>query len=172
MYAVSALAGVALLTGVGIVVVQSLGDGNMTDWLTEVEEEPVPVEPQVAPALDPAAPVVVLNGTSMPGFGAVVDGIITQNQWGQILFSGDAAASDVEISAVFYSAPEDEAAALGLAKELGGVSIYQNDEYAQEYGARLVVLLGADYAGPGSEQFVPAEPEAAEEEVAEEEPAE
>ena len=90
---------------------------------------------------------------------ACPNGAITQNGWGQILFSAPAASSDVKISAVFYSTPEDEAAALGLAKELGGVSTFQSSDY-DEYGARLIVLLGVDYAGPGSDQLVVPEPAA------------
>ena len=46
-----------------------------------------------------------------------------------------------------------------LAKELGGVSTFQGSDY-DEYGARLIVLLGADYAGPGSDQLVVPEPAA------------
>ena len=79
--------------------------------------------------------------------------MITQNGWGQILFSAPAASSDVQISAVFFSKPEDEPAALALAKELGGVSTFQSSDY-DEYGAKLIVLLGSDYAGPGSDQLV------------------
>ena len=45
------------------------------------------------------------------------------------------------------------------AKELGGVSTFQSSDY-DEYGARLIVLLGADYAGPGSDQLVVPEPAA------------
>ncbi|NLA66102.1 MAG: hypothetical protein GX862_09335 [Leucobacter sp.] len=157
-YLLSALIGVALLTGVGILVVQTTG-ADVSSWLDEEEEIEAPApEPTVEAVLDPTAEVVVLNGTAMPGFAAIVDSIITQNQLGQILFSGDAAATDVEISAVFYGSVADEAAALGLAKELGGVSTYQSYEYLQEYGARLVVLIGADYGGPGSDQLVIPEP--------------
>jgi len=153
LYLVSALVGIVLLTGGGILALQMTGANlhNMggSDTQAETTKKPVAVKAE----LDPTAPVVVLNGTGMGGFESIVDGAITQNGWGQILFSAPAAANDVQISAVFYSAPEDEAAALGLAKELGGVSTFQSSEY-DEYGARLIVLLGADYAGPGSDQLV------------------
>lgn len=177
LYFFSALIGIALVTGAGIIAVQITGANVSGLWTTEEDRPAVPATPSVDPVIDPAAEVVVLNGTSMPGFGAIVDSLISQNQWGTILFSTDAAANDVEISAVFYASPDDEAAALGLARELGGVSIYQNEEYSQEYGARLVVLLGSDYAGPGSDQLVLADPAApaeggAGDEVAEEEAAE
>lgn len=164
IYLLSALVGIAFLTGAGIVAVQVTGANVSTLWAEE--EPPPPPEPTVTPVIDPAAEVVVLNGTRMPGFGAIVDNIISENEWGTILFSTDAAANDVEISAVFYSALADEAAALGLANELGGVSIYQSDDYSQQYGARLVVLLGADYAGPGSDQLVIVEPDPGSEDAA------
>lgn len=163
-YLLCAVLGTALLTGAGIFAVQFSGT-NVTNWWAEEDQPPPP--PAIKPEINPEAEVVVLNGTSMPGFGAVVDGIITENQWGTILFSTEAAASDVEISAVFYASVADEAAALGLANELGGVSIYQSYEYSQEYGARLVVLIGSDYAGPGSDLLVLADPDPAVEEETE-----
>ena len=154
IYLVSALVGVALLTGAGVLTLQVTGANlqSMTGGSGSTAE-PTKKPETVKAELDPTAPVVVLNGTGMDGFESIVDGAITQNGWGQILFSAPAASSDVQISAVFYSAPEDEAAALGLAKELGGVSTFQSSDY-DEYGARLIVLLGADYAGPGSDQLV------------------
>lgn len=153
LYLLSILLGVIVLTAAGIVAVQVIG-ADVSSFVSEEEQAPRP--PQVKPELDPEAPVVVLNGTRMPGFGGIIDNIITQNNWGTILFSTEAASHDVEISAIFYASSADEAAALGLARELGGVSVYQSDDYT-DFGAKLVVLLGADYAGPGSEQFVAAE---------------
>ena len=156
IYLVSALLGIALLTAAGVIVLQVTGTNFSS--LTEELPKPTKAPPAVTPELDPTAQIVVFNGTPMPNFEAVVDSVITQNGWGQILFSSPAASSDVQISAVFYSDPADESAALALAKELGGVSTFQTSDY-DEYGARLVVLLGVDYAGPGSEQLVMPVPE-------------
>lgn len=172
-YLLAGFVAVVLLTGGGMVAVHFMGASVTNLW--EEEVPPPPPAPVVKPELDPTAEVVVLNGTSMPGFGAIIDAIITENEWGQILFSTEAASNTVEISAVFYASVADEAAALGLAKELGGVSVYQSYEYSQQYGARLVVLLGADYGGPGSDQLVLADPSPAvqpEEMVGEDQPAE
>lgn len=152
----AALLGFAVLTGAGIVAIQMTG-ANL-DALAGDEPLPKPASMQVAPELDPEATVAVINGTSMPGFGGIVDGIITENEWGTILFSTEGDANDVAISAIFYGSPEDEAAALGLAKELGGISVYENDEYADLFGVRLTVLIGADYGGPGADQLVLADP--------------
>lgn len=144
-YFLTALVAVATLTVAGIVVL-NLSDRSSFQSGQAVSGQPQP--DRVVPKLDPAATIVVLNGTQTPNLGAGVDHVITQNQWGTILFSDDAATKDVAISAVFYTAPENEAAAAGLAAKLGGVSTYATTDYAQ-YGAQLVVLLGADYAGPG-----------------------
>lgn len=150
IYAISAIVGIALLTTAGIIAVQSTGSG-IGNWIGDSGQTPVAPD-ETTPKLDPEAAVVVLNGTTTSGFAGIVDQLITENGWGTILFSGDAASDAVTISAVFYSSVADEAAALGLARELGGVSVYQSYDYSA-YGAKLIVLLGADYAGPGSEQL-------------------
>lgn len=108
-------------------------------------------QPQTPAELDPTATVAVLNGTTTPNLAAGVDQVITEQGWGQIAFSSNAAQSDVQISAVFYLDDADLSAAEGLAAKLGGVSAYKTDQYA-EYGVRLIVLLGADYAGPGKDE--------------------
>lgn len=146
-YFLAGLVGIGILTGIGIFAVHSVGS-SVTDLLDPQEPEP-PVE-QVQPELNPDATIAVLNGTESDGLGFAVADAITDNDWGQIAFSEVAASRDVDISAVFYTSVADEAMALGLAKELGGVSTYQNYDYTK-YGVQLVVLLGADYAGPGSE---------------------
>lgn len=146
-YLVAGIVATAVIVTIGIIGVNSIGGTS----------DPMPNAPQqtqddrVTPELDPTATVAVLNGTPTPNLAAGVDQVITANGWGQITFSGDAASREVQISAVFYLAAEDETAAAGLAAELGGVSTYQSSDYA-DYGVRLVVLLGADYAGPGEEE--------------------
>lgn len=142
-----AIATVVLVTA-GILWANSIGGGSNDP----VAQGPAQQQEQrVTPELDPTASVAVLNGTPTPNLAAGVDQVITSNGWGVIAFSDDAASRDVQISAVFYAVPEDEAAAAGLAAQLGGVSTYQSDGYG-EYGVRLVVLLGADYGGPGKDE--------------------
>lgn len=162
IYLVSALIGITVLTGAGVAWVAVTGANLTNVFEQQRQSDPTPPPPSVQPELDPSAAVVVLNGTVMPGFAAIVDGLITSNEWGTILFSGEAASNEVQASAVFYAAPEDEAFALGLAERLGGLPIFQSGDYA-DYGARFAVVLGADYSGPGSDQFIAPEPsEAAE----------
>lgn len=145
VFLVAALVGVALLTGAGIFAVNNIGGEIMGAGETS---EKAPAVEQTAPVLDPEATIAVLNGTVTPGLEASVAQTIVDNEWGQIGFTEVAASNEVQISAVFYTSVTDEAAALGLAAELGGVSTYQSNDYTQ-YGVQLVVLLGSDYAGPG-----------------------
>lgn len=144
---VGAIATVVLVTA-GVVYVNSIGSGS---GLPLQNDPPSQTEDRVVPQIDPTATVVVLNGTPTPNLAAGVDEVITLNAWGSIIFSDNAATRDVQISAVFYADEADLPAAEGLAQQLGGVSTYQSDGYA-EYGARLIVLLGADYAGPGRDE--------------------
>ncbi|MCB1274576.1 MAG: LytR C-terminal domain-containing protein [Leucobacter sp.] len=143
-YLLAGLIGVAVLTGLGILAVQSIGSGG-----NEVIDagKDMGVIARVDPVLDPDATVAVLNGTTIDGLQNDVAAAITDGPWGTILFADVAASDDVTISAVFYGSEADEAVALGLAKELGGVSTYQSNDY-EKYGVQLVVLLGSDYAGP------------------------
>lgn len=148
-YLVAGLLGFALLTTVGVIAVQSMG--SVGKLPIGDSQAPAAAPAKVNPVLDPTATIAVINGSEMPNLAAALDTIITTNQWGQILFSGSAASQDVKISAVFYSDEADAEAAAGLAAELGGLSTYTTTEY-DKYGAKLVVLLGADYAGPGIEE--------------------
>ncbi len=148
-YLVAVVIGVVLLSAAGIVAVQVFGTNVGT--FTSDQAEPGSAPAQIEGVVDPEATVAILNGTETPNLQAGLEEVITEEAWGTIAFVEYAASRDVEVSAVFYSAPEDEGAAAGLAQELGGVSYYQSPNYA-EYGVRLVVLLGADYAGPGFDQ--------------------
>lgn len=146
-YIIAGLLGFAVLTTIGVLAVHAIGSAGK-----------LPIRGQESPAassqakpdaeIDPDATVAVLNGTSTEHLAAALDSIIAQEGWGKILFSGSASASDVQISAVFYSDPADEGAAAGLAAKLGGLSTYTTNEY-DRYGAQLVVLIVSDYQGPG-----------------------
>lgn len=149
-FVIAGLLGFALLTTIGVLAVHSIGSsGKLASLGTEQSRTPAPKRTE--PKLDPQATVAVLNGSSTVNLAAALDTIITEEQWGKILFSGSAISQDVEISAVFYSDEADAEAATGLAAKLGGLSTYTTSEY-DEYGAQLVVLLGSDYAGPGLEE--------------------
>lgn len=149
-YLIAALLGFALLTAIGIVAVQSGGGAGKLSQLAKPKSSS---SAKRAPAaeLNPDTTVAILNGTEVQNLAATLEGIITEEKWGQILFSGSAATSDVQISAVFYRDEADAEAAAALAAKLGGISTYTTKEYL-EYDVQLIVLLGSDYRGPGLEE--------------------
>lgn len=150
LYVFSTLAGAALLTAAGVIGVNYANSrGSLPPLPSQTQQDSS--DPQVAAELDPEATVVLLDGTSTDGDLALrLAPIITSENLGVIVAATPAASADVTISAVFYADSADEAAALGLAQELGGISTYTSTDYS-EYGAQLVVLLGSDYAGPGKD---------------------
>ncbi|MFT4232300.1 MAG: LytR C-terminal domain-containing protein [Leucobacter sp.] len=148
-YLIAGLLGFALLTTLGIIAVHSAGaTGELTG--ERPTSSPSTEQQQTMGEVDPEATVAVLNGTATPNLAAAVDQIITDEGWGQIRFSGNASETDVELSAVFYTDPADAAAAAGLASKLG-LSVYVTEDYA-DYEVQLVVLLGANYTGPGVDE--------------------
>lgn len=149
-YLIGALLGFALLTTIGIVVVQTLGNGESLPIIGENSGSTGAQHPAKA-NLDPAATITVLNGTPTKNLAAALEKIITDKQWGQVLYASSTEKSDVKISAVFYRDSKDAAAAAGLAAKLGGLSTYATENY-QEYDTRLIVLIGEDYVGPGLDE--------------------
>ena len=149
-YLIAGILGFALLTGAGILLLPLLdGAGKLPNSAPAGTPGATgSATPKVTPELDPAATIAILNGTEIQNLAAAVDQTIGKEQWGTIVFSGSAAESNVEISAVFYRDDADLPAAEGLAAKLGGISTYKTADYA-DYQARLIVLLGADYQGPG-----------------------
>lgn len=148
-FIIGGLVAALLLTALGVVGVNFMNSRGSLPVGPSTPTEPA--APQVKAEIAPEASVVVLDGTSASGDLALgLASIITEENLGVISFAGPAESSEVEISAVFYSDDADESAAMGLAKELGGISSYSTSDY-EAYDARLVVLLGADYAGPGLE---------------------
>ncbi|KTR85519.1 LytR C-terminal domain-containing protein, partial [Leucobacter chromiiresistens] len=119
-YLIAGLLGFAVLTTIGIIAVQS-GEGSGKLPLTSSGTPSGTAQPSVEAKLDPEATIAILNGTPTENLAAALDQIVTNEEWGKIQFSGSAATTDVAISAVFYSNPDDEAAAAGLAEKLGGV---------------------------------------------------
>lgn len=146
-YLIAGLLGFAVLTTLGIFWVQSVG--SITE-LPLAQESETTTPPPTQGKLDPTATVIVLDGTPTPELGSNVDQTITAEEWGEIVFSAPASSEDVEESHVYYSVPNDEASAIGLAEKLGGLPVMQTDEFA-DFEARLVVVIGIDYDGPGSD---------------------
>lgn len=149
-YLIAALLGFALLTTVGIVVVQSIGNVEGLPVLGNNSASKNAQSPAKA-KLDPTATVVILNGTPIPNLAEDLGDIVTQKQWGQVVLTSSTEKPDVKISAVFYRDAADASAAAGLAAKLGGISTYTTENY-EDYKAKLIVLIGDDYAGPGLDE--------------------
>lgn len=147
-FVIAGVIGFAILTAIGIFAIERIGANlGLDERVSQGQSSADAVEPK----LDPEASVAVLNGTATPYLAEGVGQVIGDDSLGVIVFAGNAAETDVDISGVFYEDEADIPAAEGLARELGGLSVYQSDGYSA-YGARLVVLLGSDYAGPGEEE--------------------
>lgn len=139
---------IIILTVIGIFALAQWGRGaNDTNEPAGGQESS---EVKARAELDPEATIGVINGTPTDGLGAAVSDEIVKEKWGDIEFVGSADSTDVKISAVFFSDPKFEPAAMALAEKLGGVSSYQNDSYAS-LGMNLVVVVGSDYQGPGKD---------------------
>lgn len=138
-----------ILTALGVLI-YTLQPSSISfmDQLSNGVEVPNIIDRPAKASVDPATTVVVLNGTDVEGLAFVVDEAINTEGWGTTLFAGNADERDVQISAIFYADPADEGLARGLGEQLGGISYYENPNYAT-YGNQLTVLLGADYNGPG-----------------------
>lgn len=150
-YLIAAVLGVAILTTAGVIVLNISGAQGRFSSEGKDTGSSETAEKKVVGKIDADATVAVLNGTTTSNLAAAVDHQITKNKWGTMVFSGSAAKSDENISAVFYSKKSDAVAAAGLAEKLGGMSTYVSKDYA-DYDARLIVLLGSDYAGPGLDE--------------------
>ena len=84
----------------------------------------------------------MLNGTSTAGLAASAGERLDAEGWPEQTLT-NAASQEVETSLVAYSSDEDEALARGVAEILGISEVIETDDYP---GARITVLLGADYS--------------------------
>jgi hypothetical protein len=112
------------------------------------------VEPtvQVTPVLDTSYQVTILNATPEKGLATQMKDVVVAAGWpdGQVLPS-DASADDFPETTVFYLAPEDQAAAAGLADVIGGARIEQSEVYqpADPDIRQLTVVIGLDRTAAG-----------------------
>lgn len=113
----------------------------------------------VTPVVDTSATVIVLNASGQQGLATQAKETLVQAGWtAESVLPGEAG-SPFELTTVYYSQPEDEAAALGLADVIGGAEIAQsaaydaypveddpNTEINEVEARRLVVVIGTDRA--------------------------
>ncbi|MFG6504391.1 LytR C-terminal domain-containing protein [Microbacterium sp. P05] len=151
-----AVAAVVLLTVAGIFATLLIS-GRIS--LTPEAEPTAAPAPVVVPVLDTTSTVIVLNASGQPGLATAVKDTLVSAGWpAESVFPGDAS-SGFDTTTVYYSLPEDEAAAAGVAEAIGGADVQQSSVYdaypveddpdtdTNETDAlRFVVVVGADRA--------------------------
>ncbi|MFG6443916.1 LytR C-terminal domain-containing protein [Microbacterium sp. P06] len=115
------------------------------------------VAPAPTAVIDSSSTVIVLNASGQAGLATQVREVLVAAGWTmESVLPGDAGTS-FETTTVYYSQPEDEAAAAGVAEVIGGADVAQSTAYdaypveddpdteADETQAlRLVVVIGTD----------------------------
>lgn len=119
----------------------------------EVAAEPEPepeAEPEVAEAITSPSEeqadgltITILNGTDTSGLAARAGNLLDREGWPEQTRT-NADEKGVEDSLVAYEADDDEGLARGVAEILGISEVVQTENYP---GARITVLLGADFTG-------------------------
>lgn len=158
--AVIAVAWAALASGL-LVVAGLWGLSLITDRVSfeipgfdTAEPMPTPTEtpsptPTVEPITDPELAdlprgftITILNGAGVEGLGSAARDLLREPGW-RVGTVTSAAQDDLAETVIFYSDPELEAVALGMAVLLGTGEIEQSDAFP---GAPITIALGADFA--------------------------
>lgn len=116
--------------------------------------EPVPTAttPAVEPVVDTAYQVLILNATDAAGLATQTKDAVVAAGWAaDDVLASEAGSTDFPETTVYYVAPEDEAAAAGLADVIGGARTEQSDAYpsADPERSQLTIVLGVDRTGGG-----------------------
>lgn len=113
-----------------------------------------PVE-EVAPVVDTTYPVLILNATPQRGLANTMrDTVIGAGWTAEAVSAGEAGSQDFATTTVFFTAPEDEGAARGLADVIGGADVELSDAYPGAVGPdgvaapQLTIVIGADRVTP------------------------
>ena len=103
--------------------------------------------PVVTPVVDTAYDVLILNATPEQGLATQLKSTVVAAGWSDdAVNAGEAGTTDFAETTVFYLAPENEAAAAGLAQVVGGANVEQSDAYppASADAPQLTVVIGLD----------------------------
>jgi hypothetical protein len=101
--------------------------------------------PTASPKLDATVPITVLNGTKTVGLATTVGDYLVKQGWtgaGTDLGTrANASSNTIDKTLVYYTTPEDEAAARALVQTLGVGDVRLSDSFND----RLTIVLGGDY---------------------------
>lgn len=115
--------------------------------------------PEETGVIDPAYSVMILNATPDEGLDAQMSDAIVNAGWAaDTVFASDSESQDFATTTVYYVAPEDELAAIGLAGVIGGAEVRQSDFYAElnDTGAKqLTIVIGLDRSTSAPETPAP-----------------
>lgn len=134
---------VAVLTGGGILTFLALSNVESIDLpdppsVGQGEESPEGV-------IDTDYFVLVLNGTSETEASDVVRQQVLDAGWGENMVADlGSDVTDFPTSTVFYVDEDDEAAAVGLADELGISRVEQSADFDEQSEGGLTVVVGVD----------------------------
>jgi hypothetical protein len=143
-----------VLIAAGIFGLFALSDRvNFTDTSTApATAVPEPTETPTAEAtIDPESMVTVLNGTATKGLATRAIEQLNTAGWTQNITPGNASATDVATTTVYYEDVGQEGAARGLAEALGVTNIQLSTQFqipvdeGEEPILQLTVVLGADF---------------------------
>lgn len=152
MFAWAALATGVLVFG-GLFGISKVLDIDLGIGLGPVAETPTPTPtptPTMEPVTDPSTldqsrgiTITVLNGTAIVGLENTVGDSLAAAGW-PVVTKANASTTDIEESFVYYSIPEDEGIARGLAAALGvgGIRLVPVETFP---GATFTVVVGSDY---------------------------
>lgn len=134
---------VAVLTGGGILAFLALSNVESID----LPDPPATEQREASPegVIDTDYFVLVLNGTSEAEASDEVRQQVLDAGWGENMVADLASdATDFQTTTVFYVDEEDEAAAIGLADELGISSVDQSADFDEQSEGGLTVVVGVD----------------------------
>jgi len=116
--------------------------------LAPAAEETIAPQPEVTGVVDTTYSVQILNATPEEGLDSQMRETLINAQWPAELVSySDAGQQDFAETTVYYSAADDELAAIGLADLIGGAQVEQTDVYSNPDDPeqkQLVIVIGLD----------------------------
>lgn len=123
--------------------------------------------PTTAPVLDTSFSVTVLNATPQRGLAAGMRDTVIAAGWSpDAVIDSDASTDDFATTTVYYARAEDEAAARGLARAIGGADVQLSTAYQptddpstsdvdESKNRQLVIVVGLDRTAGGAPSATP-----------------
>jgi hypothetical protein len=108
--------------------------------------------PEVTPVIDTTFEVQILNATPEQGLATQTKDVVVAAGWpDSLVLASEAGSNDFPQTTVYYLAPEDEAAAAGLAQVIGGARTERSDVYqpVDPESKLLTVVIGLDRTAAG-----------------------